>query len=194
MEKRVKQLKRSLEGWREIVLLLHSVLIWEQQWHVGALVGVITTEFLLVWWLDPTILTLFSVLGLTAVLVDYLVPLVASNFFRSENWDGAKEKKFEQICKILASSESTVCNVWSSFYAWRESRPKLYLVTVITTLLVTSYLGSIINNLFLTYLIVVLISVIPGLRHRGLIQKYFGQVMGMVEGMLKKGGEEKKSN
>lgn len=37
---------------------------------------------------------------------------------------------------------------------------------------------------------------VPGLRHRGLIQQYFGQAMTMAAGMLKKGGteEEKKSN
>jgi hypothetical protein len=37
---------------------------------------------------------------------------------------------------------------------------------------------------------------VPGLRHRGLIQQYFGQVMSLVAGVLKKGGseEEKKSN
>ncbi|CAB3371078.1 Hypothetical predicted protein [Cloeon dipterum] len=124
-EKRVKQLKRSLEGWREIVLLLQSVFIWEQQWHLGAIIGAITAKFLLVWWLDPTILTLFSLIGLIGVLVDFFVPLLASNLFRPENWDGAKEKKFEQLCKILANAEASVYNFWNSFYTWRESRPKL---------------------------------------------------------------------
>ncbi|XP_065345229.1 ADP-ribosylation factor-like protein 6-interacting protein 1 isoform X1 [Cloeon dipterum] len=193
-EKRVKQLKRSLEGWREIVLLLQSVFIWEQQWHLGAIIGAITAKFLLVWWLDPTILTLFSLIGLIGVLVDFFVPLLASNLFRPENWDGAKEKKFEQLCKILANAEASVYNFWNSFYTWRESRPKLYFATVIVTLLFTSYMGSIVNNLFLTYLLAVLISVIPGLRHRNLIQQYFGQAMGMVHGLLKKEPEEKKSN
>jgi len=79
----------------------------------------------MVWWLDPTILTLFSVMGLSAVLVDYLVPALASNFFKPENWDGAKEKKFEDVCKTLASAEATTLNTWQSFYSWRESRPKL---------------------------------------------------------------------
>jgi hypothetical protein len=37
---------------------------------------------------------------------------------------------------------------------------------------------------------------VPGLRHRGLIQQYFGQAMTMVAGLLKKKDqeEEKKSN
>jgi len=45
--------------------------------------------------------------------------------------------------------------------------------------------------------VTVLVSVmVPGLRHRGLIQQYFGQAMTMVAGLLKKKDqeEEKKSN
>jgi hypothetical protein len=45
--------------------------------------------------------------------------------------------------------------------------------------------------------VAVLVSVmVPGLRHRGLIQQYFGQAMTMVAGLLKKKDqeEEKKSN
>jgi hypothetical protein len=91
----------------------------------------------MVWWLDPTILTLFSVMGLSAVLVDYLVPALASNFFKPENWDGAKEKKFEEVCKTLASAEATTISTWQSFYSWRESRPKLvcYLICIYLELL-----------------------------------------------------------
>jgi hypothetical protein len=45
-DKRVKQLKRALEGWREVILPLNSVLLWERNWYPGMLVGMTTTFFL----------------------------------------------------------------------------------------------------------------------------------------------------
>lgn len=45
-DKRVKQLKRELEGWREVILTLNSVLLWERNWYPGMLIGVTTTFFL----------------------------------------------------------------------------------------------------------------------------------------------------
>jgi hypothetical protein len=50
---------------------------------------------------------------------------------------------------------------------------------------------------YLRFIVTVLVSVmVPGLRHRGLIQQYFGQAMTMVASLLKKKEqeEEKKSN
>jgi hypothetical protein len=45
-DKRVKQLKRELEGWREVILPLNSVLLWEKNWYPGMLVGITTVFFL----------------------------------------------------------------------------------------------------------------------------------------------------
>jgi hypothetical protein len=45
-DKRVKQLKRELEGWREVILPLNSILLWEKNWYPGMLVGITTVFFL----------------------------------------------------------------------------------------------------------------------------------------------------
>jgi hypothetical protein len=45
-DKRVKELKRALEGWREVILPLNSLLLWKKNWYPGMLAGMTTILFL----------------------------------------------------------------------------------------------------------------------------------------------------
>lgn len=38
-ETQIKKLKHSLHDWKEILLAIKSVLLWDQQWYPGAIVG-----------------------------------------------------------------------------------------------------------------------------------------------------------
>ncbi|KAL3191611.1 hypothetical protein MRX96_059707 [Rhipicephalus microplus] len=40
-----KKLRLKLEGWREVVLPLHSVLLWNQPYYPGCIFGAVTTVF-----------------------------------------------------------------------------------------------------------------------------------------------------
>lgn len=183
-EKRVKQLKRSLEGWREVVLPLHSLLTWKEKWYPGVIFGFITVTFLFVWWLDPAVLTLVSVLGILAVLVDYLVPTLAASFCRADSWTGTKEKRLEEVCRSLVSAETCLRSVCTGLGAWRTSRPKLYYVVVLALLFLAAYIGSIINNMLLTYFIVLLITLAPGLCRQGILKQQLAQISAYFAGML----------
>ena len=44
----MKQLKRRMECWREVILPLNSILLWERSWYPGLILGITTTIFLLV--------------------------------------------------------------------------------------------------------------------------------------------------
>ncbi|RXG51252.1 ADP-ribosylation factor-like protein 6-interacting protein 1 [Armadillidium vulgare] len=75
-EKRIKTLRRDLEGWREILVVIHSLLIWEKQYYPAITASVISFIYLLVWYIDPAVLTFISTVGLLAVLSDFLLPTV----------------------------------------------------------------------------------------------------------------------
>jgi hypothetical protein len=79
----------------------------------------------LFWYLDPSVLTTVSVIGLIATLVDYLVPTLTASICHPENWTGSKERKFEEICRELVNSEAEGAVKWAMFYNMRHSRPKV---------------------------------------------------------------------
>ncbi|KAJ9598592.1 hypothetical protein L9F63_010721 [Diploptera punctata] len=191
-DKRVKQLKRELEGWREVILPLNSVLMWEKNWYPGMLVGVTTAFFLLLWYMDPSVLTTVSIMGLIAALVDYLVPTLTANICNPENWTGSKERKLEDICRGLAGTQIQIINRWRMFYDMRYSRPTVYYVTVVCCLISLAWLGSVINNLLLTYLAVTTAVLLPGMKHHGLLHKYFARFMITISEMIK--GIKQKKN
>lgn len=79
----------------------------------------------LFWYLDPSVLTTVSVIGLIATLVDYLVPTLTASICHPENWTGSKERKLEEICRELANVQTQASVKWSVFYDMRHSRPKV---------------------------------------------------------------------
>lgn len=171
-EKRVKQLKRELEGWREVIIPLNSVLLWEKNWYPGMLVGLSTVVFFFLWYLDPSVLTTVSVLGLITTLVDYLVPTLTASICHPDSWTGIKERKLEEICRSLVSAQMQLLFYWALFYDMRQTRPRVYYTSVVSTLICLAWLGNLINNLLLTYLLFTTSLLIPGLKHHGMLQKY----------------------
>jgi len=79
----------------------------------------------LFWYLDPSVLTTVSVIGLIATLVDYLVPTLTASICHPENWTGMKERKLEEICRELANAQTQAAYKWAVFYDMRHSRPKM---------------------------------------------------------------------
>ena len=69
-------LKTCLSGWRELVILADSVLGWDKDWYPAIPVGLLTFNFLFVWYWDPTLLTLLAVTGLFLTLADYVGPKI----------------------------------------------------------------------------------------------------------------------
>nr|CAD7604665.1 unnamed protein product [Timema genevievae] len=192
LDKRVKELKRELEGWREVILPLNSVLLWEKNFYPGLLAGVTTAFFLLFWLLDPSLLTTVSVIGLVAALVDYLVPTLTASLCHPESWTGAKERKLEDICRALVITEHQGISYCKTFYEMRNTRPKMYYLSVIVSLVFLAWLGNTVNNLLLTYLFVLVLLLLPGLKHHGILKKYVSQLMLLFTETVK-GIKEKKN-
>ncbi|KAL7641415.1 UNVERIFIED_CONTAM: hypothetical protein RMT77_008555 [Armadillidium vulgare] len=184
-EKRIKTLRRDLEGWREILVVIHSLLIWEKQYYPAITASVISFIYLLVWYIDPAVLTFISTVGLLAVLSDFLLPTAISYIHGADYWTGSHERKYEQIVTYMAGSCESFTHLLSSFHTIKTSRPKTYFVAMTAFLVCSAWIGSSVNNLFLTYLIVLLAALYPGLRRQDVVKKHFASFMQNIAKILK---------
>ncbi|XP_044732698.1 ADP-ribosylation factor-like protein 6-interacting protein 1 [Chrysoperla carnea] len=174
-EKQVKKFKRDFEGWRELILTLNSVLLWEKQWY-PAVIGVLNTSIFLIFWIwDPSVLTTISIFMLVANLADCLVPKLISTVYQS-NWTGAKEKQFEQICKSLTNVCFEVKGLLWKCRELKSSKPKMYYTCIIAGLIILAWIGNEVNNLLLTYLIFNMVLFAPGALQHGIFDRYGSKI------------------
>ncbi|KAK9743700.1 hypothetical protein QE152_g8361 [Popillia japonica] len=166
------RLKSSIKHWREIILPVSSVLLWEKSWHPCALIGGTTMVFMSIWLLDPSLLTAVSIIGLTVTISDYVVPLLTASMMKGDMWSEKKEKQLDEICTILLKYYNTLINRATTFCELRTVKPKLYYSCTIITLMVLAWIGNNINNLFLTYLFIIAILLFPGMEQNGIIHLY----------------------
>lgn len=126
-------------------------------------------------------------MGLVVTVCDYAIRLFGSYARHPEQgdkWTGKDEKKLEEICRNVVSTQALIFSSTSSFFQMRNTRTKTvslifdqlflrtcvyvypitdqilyalfllqYYAITITSLLILSFLGSMINNLFLSYLV-----------------------------------------
>ncbi|KAK5645339.1 hypothetical protein RI129_006639 [Pyrocoelia pectoralis] len=164
------KLKNSFESWREVIVLVHSILLWEKNWYPSAIVGGTSFVFCSLWILDPSVLTTFSILGLTITISDYIVPIVSAALFRSELWTDEKEEEFKKFCGNIVTFKFKLDTLITRFYNMRSSNPKMYYGFTILSLAVLAWIGNTVNNLFLTYILITLFLLFPGLMHHGILQ------------------------
>ncbi|KAJ8251182.1 hypothetical protein GJAV_G00218210 [Gymnothorax javanicus] len=185
------QLEEQLQGWGEVILAGDRVLRWEKPWFPAVLVGATTLLFLLIYYLDPSVLTGVSCAVMLLCLADYLVPTLAPRVFGSNKWTTEQQQRFHEICGNLVKSQHGVGSWWKRLFALKEEKPKMYFLSVISSLLVVAWIGQQVHNLFLTYLIVTLLLLLPGLNQHGIITKYVGMAKREINKLLKQ--KEKKN-
>ncbi|XP_071514570.1 ADP-ribosylation factor-like protein 6-interacting protein 1 [Panulirus ornatus] len=184
-DRRVKTLRRELEGWREVLCGVHSILVWDKQYYPAISISAVTTLFLAIWYVEPSMLTLLSVLGITVTVCDYLVPQVVPWIVGAHYWTGAHERHYEQIITSLASLCGLASYISDTLTSMKESKPRTYFVMVTGILVVCAWVGNTINNLLLTYLIVLVVVLLPGMKHHGILQRYFSTVLKTVANLMK---------
>ncbi|KAK7938532.1 hypothetical protein WMY93_001858 [Mugilogobius chulae] len=184
-------LEEQLQAWGEVILAGDRVLRWEKPWFPGALVGATSVLFLLIYYLDPSVLTGLSCTVMLLCLADYLVPTLAPRVFGSNKWTTEQQQRFHEICGNLVKTQRRVVGWGKRLCALKEEKPKVYFASVITSLLVVAWIGQQVHNLFLTYLIVSLLLLLPGLNQHGVISKYLGMAKREINKLLKQ--KEKKN-
>ncbi|XP_063077620.1 ADP-ribosylation factor-like protein 6-interacting protein 1 [Engraulis encrasicolus] len=191
MAQETAQLEEQLQGWGEVILAGDQVLRWEKAWFPGALMGVTTLLFTLVYYLDPSVLTGLSCTVMIMCLADYLVPTLAPRVFGSNKWTTEQQQRFHEICSNLVKTQRRVLGWWKRLFALKEEKPKMYFMSVISSLVVVAWIGQQVHNLFLTYLIVSFLLLLPGLNQHGIITKYAGMAKREINKLLKQ--KEKKN-
>ncbi|CAH1795574.1 unnamed protein product, partial [Owenia fusiformis] len=180
----LNQLKYDLEGWREILLPINKFLEWDKPYHPAALAGSVTLIFAMIWYLEPSVLTTFSLFGLVVTLVDFLVPTIMSALFSQTSWTIVQERKYEEICMRLLNARNHLLNFRTTLITLKHDKPKVYLIVLIGMLAFLAWVGNLVDNLFLSYLIVLFIVMVPGLRRHGIIQSALSSVKFVIKRLI----------
>jgi len=181
----VNKVKRTVEDWRELVLLGDSVLGWDKEWFPAVTAGSLTVMFLTVWYSEPSLLPLLSLLGLFLTLADYLGPRVLDKVFPEDSWSADKEARLEDVARSLVRLSNLLQDLGSSLAGLRSSNPLSHFALTSVILLVTAYLGSIFSGLFIAYINMLGLLMLPGLHRRGLLQKYCSSLTDKLSNMVK---------
>lgn len=122
-------------------------------------------------------------------ILDYTLPLIDSTF-QINNWydtiahfclsainlfffhrTDKDEQDFDDICEKISNLYNKLTSAFSAFTSWKYTNTKLYYSTLLTSLLIIAWVGSVIHNLLLVYLITLFIVLYPGLTHYNLISQ-----------------------
>ncbi|XP_069501702.1 ADP-ribosylation factor-like protein 6-interacting protein 1 [Ambystoma mexicanum] len=185
------RLEEHLQGWGEVILVSDRVLRWEKPWFPAAVIGAISSVFLMIYYVDPSVLSGISSFIMLLCLADYLVPTLAPRIFGSNKWTTEQQQRFHEICNSLVKTRRRIVGWWNRLFSLKEEKPKMYFMTMISTLAVVAWLGQQVHNLLLTYLIVSFLMLLPGLNQHGLITKYVGMGKREINKLLKQ--KEKKN-
>uniref|UniRef100_A0A7N9D1A7 RETREG1-3/ARL6IP-like N-terminal reticulon-homology domain-containing protein n=1 Tax=Macaca fascicularis TaxID=9541 RepID=A0A7N9D1A7_MACFA len=184
-------LEEQLQGWGEVMLMADKVLRWERAWFPPAIMGVVSLVFLIIYYLDPSVLSGVSCFVMFLCLADYLVPILAPRIFGSNKWTTEQQQRFHEICSNLVKTRRRAVGWWKRLFTLKEEKPKMYFMTMIVSLAAVAWVGQQVHNLLLTYLIVTSLLLLPGLNQHGIISKYIGMAKREINKLLKQ--KEKKN-
>lgn len=217
-KKHFNKLKHDLEGWREVIVHSSGVLKWEKNFYPGITCGAVTFLYLVLWWMDLSVLTTVALIALTICAGDFALPLLLKFVFKPENWTGAQEKKYDQCCVEIYNSKVQLCNLWIRFCNAKEQKSTMvsgiewnscvsseseinlefrfqFVILVSIALLLLAWIGSTMNNMFLCYLLTLAVVNYPGLCSYGVVDKlkellggHLKTLVGMISGISGGGG------
>lgn len=171
------QLSNRLQGHKSLVLKLHSVLSWDKDYYAGVVFGAVSVFFLVINHFNSSILTTLSYLGIIVTLLDLGAPLISKNLgCCSGKLSDKDNQRFDKILLDLAKIYATMHSLCASTCRIKTNNPKLYYPSLLSSLLIVAFIGNRINNLFLTYLLVLVLALYPGLEKRGITQKIIDQI------------------
>lgn len=120
--KNLNKLKHELELWREAVLVADTVLKWDKPAYAGIVAAAVTIAYIFIWYVDLSVLTLLSLLGIAVVVLDYAYPIVARMVFRPDHWTGLQEKRYESVCGEICAVRMRVCAVCQALFVGKEEK------------------------------------------------------------------------
>lgn len=82
----VEKLKVKLESWKYLLLPANNLLEWEHKYAPFLIISFNFLVFGLIWFYNPSILTIIAIVGLVTLLIETAFPLLISYFVKSAEW------------------------------------------------------------------------------------------------------------
>ncbi|XP_030373534.1 ARL-6-interacting protein 1 homolog [Scaptodrosophila lebanonensis] len=160
----LNKLKHDLEPFRTAIVGAYGVLTWEKQYYAGVVFCSVSFMYLLLWYMDLSLITLLSLLALMTIVLDFIFPTLSRIVFRNDHWDGELEAKFEEVCGQVCNIKENL-GMWY-YYFFKERKSTVFVIIISLGLLLLAWIGAIINNLLLMYLATVMVAMWPGLQDK----------------------------
>jgi len=170
---------RSIDG---IVLHFRAILNWEKPYHAVLLSSLITLVFMLFWLIDATIISKFCMVAIVVVALDFLLPVL--NGFLSKKWIEENEQKFQEFCLIISKLSSNLKNFVDKYSQMKYTNTKTFYCTLLTGLLFVAWIGSLVHNLLLTYLLTLALALYPGLAKQEAFADYMSSMASRILSFL----------
>ncbi|XP_077979854.1 ADP-ribosylation factor-like protein 6-interacting protein 1 [Glandiceps talaboti] len=189
-DEEIERLEKSLHSWRYVLVQADKVLTWEKKPYPYILAAGVTIKFLIICLLQPSILTSIALTIMALCLVDYLVPAVSSKYLQTNEWTPDQERQFQHVCIELVNDKRCIQDVVNSAKKLRQEKPKHYFMVVMSVLSVVAFIGNAIPNLLLMYFLVLFLVLLPGLKHHGILAKYYALVLEKINKLIKRKKKE----
>lgn len=180
----VDALRRSLDSWKEILVASKKIIDWEQNFYPGVIVGVITFQFLMWWYMDPTLVVACCMSLLTLLLADQILPFVTPKIFPVDQWGGQQENDFSAVCEALVDVKYSTMAFVAAALQLKADRPRVYLAVAVVVLLLCAWIGSSLGDTMVSYFLIVLASLYPGAKKHGIIDAYFSGIIAKLNEIL----------
>ncbi|XP_070580797.1 ADP-ribosylation factor-like protein 6-interacting protein 1 [Ptychodera flava] len=185
-DEEIEKMEKRLENWKVFLLKADKILTWEKPFYPYVLAGTVTLVFIVICWLQPSILTSVAMALMIACLVDYLAPTLRNKYADNKDWTADQEAQFQHICIALVDAKRYIQGVVNSVKKLKSEKPKHHFILVMSVLGFVAFIGNLIPNLLLAYLIVLALVLLPGLKHRGILTKYYALIMEKIGKLIKR--------
>ncbi|XP_076441633.1 ADP-ribosylation factor-like protein 6-interacting protein 1 isoform X2 [Babylonia areolata] len=169
-QQELDDLKKELEGWRGAFGPIMSVLMWERRHHPVIIFAITTLVFVIIWLLEPSVLTTFSLLFLVLICIDFAMPYVSPYLF-SGGSTGAGEQQFNDACEKILLLRTHISEFIQGMSILKQEKPKIYFILVMAVLIVFAWIGNLMDNLYLSYCIVLTTLMMPGMLQTRVMQR-----------------------
>ncbi|XP_033245107.1 ARL-6-interacting protein 1 homolog [Drosophila miranda] len=181
---KVIKLKHDLERFQAPIVSAYGVLTWEKKYYPVVVFGGISVAYFILWYMDLSVITLMSLLALLTtishyfllwcldrpdLIFDFFSPKIAGLFWNALIWDSDNEAKFESVCGQMYIIKESLA-AWYQ-YLFKERKSTGLLIVESLVLLAMAWIGSIVNNLLLMYLVTLLIAMWAGLKAKHVFKK-----------------------
>ncbi|XP_061396739.1 ADP-ribosylation factor-like protein 6-interacting protein 1 [Musca vetustissima] len=166
------KLKHDLEPWRNVIVHIDSLLVWEKNFYPAIIFAAVSIFYLSLWAMDLSIITMVALAGLLGVIFDFLYPTISKLLFNTDQWSGKQEAQFENVVTQLCDIKFLLLGWYEYLFANKEKKSTVFVIIMSIVLLTLAWIGAIFNNLLLMYFVTLGLAMYPGIQDKGVLNKF----------------------